>query len=115
MTDPTLLVCLEPSGRNASLRADQLPQDALDIMAFAFTRTTKFGMPICGIEVRLDNPTRNMLLNDDNGCHVHAGSDLLHYFKHADDVNWAVIFPNDCSGNVENGRRILRQYMHDLM
>lgn len=91
-----------------SIRQDQLPKDARDLIAAAFHlgMPTGLGVPMNAVEVRLDSPIRNILEGGD-GFMSHGLSQSLRYFTHRDDEGWAVIFDDDCDGDFRRGVELL--------
>ncbi len=88
-----------------SVRQEMLPEDAVNLLKYAFEELqTLMGRP-CAIEVRLDDPV-NHLLHGGDGLVVHSGSNSEKYFKHIDDPEWAVVYRDDCLGVSEEGQRI---------
>lgn len=111
MTRITIIATLAPSHYPPNRRAEQLSQEALDLMAWAFRNVTldPVGLPLCAVEVRLDDPL-NHLLHGGEGLSLHGGDDAPRYFRDADDPGWALVFAHDCTGDPERGAEILRRH-----
>lgn len=103
---------LAPTGDRSSIRAERLPPEALDLLAWAFRERLSvdpIGAPMNAAEVRLDDPVRHILHGGD-GFRRHAGSDSLRYFRHADDPEWAVVFAHDRPGDPVRGAESIGYY-----
>lgn len=90
-----------------SVRAEKLPRDALDILAWAFETLTVSGlMPMNAAEVRLDDPVEN-ILGGGSGYMSHGGGVSERYYTHFDDVDWAVVIETDCNGDAKRGKHLI--------
>lgn len=98
---------LAPHKDKSSIRKELISQDVIDMLVYTFFDPLySSNIPVCGVEIKLDNQIRNLLFGGD-GFILHKGSDSLHYFQHLEDKDWAILFPNDCKGDAFNGKKIL--------
>ena len=109
-----LTACLSPSGEQRSIRADELTQNARDVLAWAFNQELSASelapIPMTAVEVKTgDDDVLNIMLGGDVFTR-HGGSDSLKYFTHKDDPDWAVIFSNDCDGCKDRGAKIVEEF-----
>ena len=73
---------------------DKLDKKTLELIAWAF-KNHVVGWDLChAIEIRLDNPFKNLTEGGD-GLVVHGGGDSRRYIKHYGDDEWAVIHWQD--------------------
>lgn len=73
---------------------DKLAQEVLDLVAWAFENFS-VGWDIChAVEIRLDNPLKN-LLEGGSGLVCHGGGDGRGYINHYGDESWAIIHWQD--------------------
>jgi len=72
---------------------DKLNQEEKDMIALMFTIETGWTNTYM-VEVRLDNPIKNMLEGED-GLNTHGGNGSKCYAKYFDDPNWAVVHCED--------------------
>ena len=102
-----------PNGENLSRRQARLSRDALDILAFVFDSgflvSEILPLPITAVEVMIGPGDVDRILNGGEGFRKHGGSDSLHYFRHVEDEEWALVFAHDCSGNSERGGKLLEK------
>ena len=104
---------ISPGPSTQSLRQDRVPQDVLDVLAFAFS-AGMLELPLYGsadaVEIRLDDPRRNLCLGGDGRFMAHAGSSGDHYFTHRYDEEWAEIHASDCTGDAALGEKICKRW-----
>ena len=108
----TVDAVMAPDQEQRSIRADQLQQDTLDVMAWAFREGASVsGFPVNTIEIRIGGDEVGRLLFNDgpDQLHVHALSNSLRYMKRAGDEGWAVVFDHDCPGDPDRGRKIVSE------
>lgn len=104
---------LKPHKDKISIRKESISQDVIDVLVYTFFDLNySVNIPVCGVEIKLDNPAHNILFGGD-GFILHKGSDSLHYFHHLDDKDWAILFPNDCKGNILNGKKVLDKLVEE--
>lgn len=104
---------IAPSNSHRSRRAEQLSQDARDLLAYAFAAGLSANkimpIPMTAAEVLIGPGDVDRIMMG-GGFHRHGGSDSLRYFTHADDEGWALVFSHDCDGDPERGAEIMAAY-----
>lgn len=94
-----------------SVRQEKLTQDALDVLAWAFTQYPPIMvhglMPLNAVEVEIGGDEVNKILYGGDGFRMHGGGDSPRYFRHADDEQWAVVFADECTGDSGRGAEIV--------
>jgi len=88
---------------------DKLPQDAKDIIQAIFddAMPVSCGFPADAIEVKLDNPSFNLLYGDGT-VHFHALGNTERYLHHRGNDEWAIVGLTIRIGNADRGRTIIK-------
>jgi len=77
-----------------SQNLDRLTSDQRNLLAYLMTLPLYFWPCTYMIEVRLDDPTKNLLEGED-GLHRHAGNGSRDYARHYGDPDWAIVHIHD--------------------
>ena len=93
---------------NNSRRTELLPMAVLDLAAWLFVHLPpSWGRgSLTAVELHGDYPLHSLLFNTHH-CLLHSGNERL---LHADDADWAILFPHDCPGTVAGGERFIASY-----
>jgi hypothetical protein len=99
------------NARTRSIRADLLPPEALDLLAWAFHRglpadPLRPGVPMLVAEIRLDGAVYSILYGGD-GFRRHGGAFGALVLARRDDPAWAIVWAGDCAGCPDRGDALL--------